>query len=255
MTVKLARVCICLGAAYCQFMEMLFPGSIGARSKRVKWNTKLEHEYINNFKVLQEYFKALSVEKVNFRFIRSTDTHLHISCLRLFPWRNWSRENFRTTLNLFNGSKNSSMLIIPIHKTTIRLPLVMDSKLDLKMISPLKRSVILYYQRPLGNGAKAAGPGSNSGIRAPPAPRAPAPKPAPPPSKPVTTSKSKYMKLSRKFHFFVFAAKPVQQHAPKTAPIIHRPTVPSNHTTTINDHHSHPATHNNETARLQQEVR
>ncbi len=47
----------------------LFPGSIGARSKRVKWNTKLEHEYINNFKVLQEYFKALSVEKVFDYFI------------------------------------------------------------------------------------------------------------------------------------------------------------------------------------------
>jgi RP/EB family microtubule-associated protein len=45
-------------------MEMLFPGSIGARSKRVKWSTKLEHEYINNFKVLQEYFKANSVEKI-----------------------------------------------------------------------------------------------------------------------------------------------------------------------------------------------
>jgi len=48
----------------CQFMEMLFPGSIGARSKRVKWNTKLEHECINNFKLLQEYFKALHVEKI-----------------------------------------------------------------------------------------------------------------------------------------------------------------------------------------------
>lgn len=39
-------------------------GSIGTRAKRVKWNTKLEHEYINNFKVLQEYFKANSVDKV-----------------------------------------------------------------------------------------------------------------------------------------------------------------------------------------------
>lgn len=45
-------------------IKFLFLGAIGARSKRVKWNTKLEHEYINNFKVLQEYFKALSVEKV-----------------------------------------------------------------------------------------------------------------------------------------------------------------------------------------------
>lgn len=55
---------LCSGSAYCQFMEMMFPGAIGSRSKRVKWNTKLEHEFINNFKVLQEYFKALTVDKV-----------------------------------------------------------------------------------------------------------------------------------------------------------------------------------------------
>ncbi len=50
-------------------------GSIGTRSKRVKWNTKLEHEYINNFKVLQEYFKALAVEKVDFN---SIDINIYI---------------------------------------------------------------------------------------------------------------------------------------------------------------------------------
>ena len=42
---------LCTGAAYCQFMDMLFPGSV--MLKKVKFNTKLEHEYINNFKVLQ----------------------------------------------------------------------------------------------------------------------------------------------------------------------------------------------------------
>ena len=42
---------LCTGAVYCQFMDMLFPGSV--MLKKVKFNTKLEHEYINNFKVLQ----------------------------------------------------------------------------------------------------------------------------------------------------------------------------------------------------------
>ena len=42
---------LCTGAAYCQFMDMLFPGAVNL--KKVKFNTKLEHEYINNFKVLQ----------------------------------------------------------------------------------------------------------------------------------------------------------------------------------------------------------
>lgn len=32
--------------------------------KKVKFNTNLEHEYINNFKVLQEGFKKMNVEKV-----------------------------------------------------------------------------------------------------------------------------------------------------------------------------------------------
>lgn len=32
--------------------------------KKVKFDTKLEHEYINNFKILQEGFKKVNVEKV-----------------------------------------------------------------------------------------------------------------------------------------------------------------------------------------------
>jgi RP/EB family microtubule-associated protein len=30
----------------------------------VKFNTKLEHEYINNFKVLQAAFKKMNVDKI-----------------------------------------------------------------------------------------------------------------------------------------------------------------------------------------------
>lgn len=53
---------LCSGAAHCQFMDMLFPGSV--QVKKVKFNTKLEHEYINNFKVLQASFKKMNVDKV-----------------------------------------------------------------------------------------------------------------------------------------------------------------------------------------------
>ncbi|KAL6037129.1 hypothetical protein STEG23_007434 [Scotinomys teguina] len=42
---------LCSGAAYCQFMDMLFLGSIAL--KKVKFQAKLEHEYIQNFKMLQ----------------------------------------------------------------------------------------------------------------------------------------------------------------------------------------------------------
>merc|ERR1719184_71453 len=41
---------------------MLFPGSV--QVKKVKFNTKLEHEYINNFKVLQAAFKKMNVDKI-----------------------------------------------------------------------------------------------------------------------------------------------------------------------------------------------
>ena len=43
-------------------MDMLFPGTL--HLKKVKFNTKLEHEYINNFKVLQNAFKAVNVDKI-----------------------------------------------------------------------------------------------------------------------------------------------------------------------------------------------
>lgn len=53
---------LCTGAAYCQFMDMLFPNSVPL--KRVKFRTNLEHEYIQNFKILQAGFKKMGVEKV-----------------------------------------------------------------------------------------------------------------------------------------------------------------------------------------------
>ena len=81
LTTKYAKIEeLCTGAAYCQvrwsphavisnnfiiylqFMDMLFPGTV--HLKKVKFNTKLEHEYINNFKVLQNAFKSVNVDKI-----------------------------------------------------------------------------------------------------------------------------------------------------------------------------------------------
>jgi len=52
---------LCTGAVYCQFMHMMFGGKI--RIKRVKWESKLEHDYIQNFKILQESFKKTGCDK------------------------------------------------------------------------------------------------------------------------------------------------------------------------------------------------
>lgn len=53
---------LCSGAAYIQFMDILFQGCIPL--KRVKFTTRLEHEYIQNFKLLQASFAKLGVDKV-----------------------------------------------------------------------------------------------------------------------------------------------------------------------------------------------
>lgn len=59
---------LCTGAAYCQFMDMLFPASVPL--KRVKFKTNLEHEYIQNFKLLQAGFKKMNVDKVSLFIIK-----------------------------------------------------------------------------------------------------------------------------------------------------------------------------------------
>lgn len=58
---------MCSGSAYCQFMDMLFPNCV--QLKKVKFKTKLEHEYIQNFKVLQAAFKKMAVDKVSFSWL------------------------------------------------------------------------------------------------------------------------------------------------------------------------------------------
>ena len=52
---------MCTGSAYCQFMDMLFPGSV--ELKKVKFVTKQKHEYIQNFKILQASFKKMGIDK------------------------------------------------------------------------------------------------------------------------------------------------------------------------------------------------
>ncbi|XP_071487984.1 microtubule-associated protein RP/EB family member 1-like [Diadema antillarum] len=53
---------LCSGAAYCQFMDMLFENCVPL--KKVKFSAKQEHEYIGNWKLLQLSFKKVGVDKV-----------------------------------------------------------------------------------------------------------------------------------------------------------------------------------------------
>lgn len=49
------------GAAYAQLMDLLFPGTVPL--KKVKFRTNLEHEYIQNFKIVQAAFKKVGCDK------------------------------------------------------------------------------------------------------------------------------------------------------------------------------------------------
>merc|ERR1719251_168438 len=86
---------------------MLFPGAVNL--KKVKFNTKLEHEYINNFKVLQNSFKSVNVDKIipvdklvkgRFQVITNmfNNSTLYFHCL-FHP---------RTISSLFSGSRSFS---------------------------------------------------------------------------------------------------------------------------------------------------
>lgn len=50
------------GAIYCQIVDSIFPGKIAI--KRCDFNYHYEHEYLKNYKVLQDSFKKLGLEKV-----------------------------------------------------------------------------------------------------------------------------------------------------------------------------------------------
>eukprot|EP00037_Helgoeca_nana_P013681 m.126179 g.126179 ORF g.126179 m.126179 type:complete len:272 (+) comp22173_c0_seq2:22-837(+) len=53
---------LCSAAAYCQFMDQLFPGSVNI--KKVKFDANQDYQYIDNFKLLQSAFRKKGVDKV-----------------------------------------------------------------------------------------------------------------------------------------------------------------------------------------------
>ncbi|KAH8387452.1 hypothetical protein KR093_007141 [Drosophila rubida] len=50
---------LCTGAAYCQLMDILFPGTV--RIRRVKFTCNQPFEYINNFRILTQSFNTVKV--------------------------------------------------------------------------------------------------------------------------------------------------------------------------------------------------
>ncbi|KAF8382902.1 ebp-1, partial [Pristionchus pacificus] len=50
------------GAGYCQFTDFLFPGTI--QLKKVKWNSRLELDWLSNWKLVQTCWKSLGIDKI-----------------------------------------------------------------------------------------------------------------------------------------------------------------------------------------------
>jgi RP/EB family microtubule-associated protein len=51
----------CTGAIYCQIIEAIHPGEINLH--KVNWKAKLEHEYLANYKLLQQAFNKVNINK------------------------------------------------------------------------------------------------------------------------------------------------------------------------------------------------
>ena len=65
--------------------------------KRIKFKTNLEHEYIQNFKILQAAFKKMGVDKVNVLVLFVTNV-----CIILFVFWNILRNGLLITGGSFD---------------------------------------------------------------------------------------------------------------------------------------------------------
>ena len=52
------------GAAYAQFLDLLFPDA-NISLKKISFTAKLEHQYIANWKIVQSSFKKIGIDKVS----------------------------------------------------------------------------------------------------------------------------------------------------------------------------------------------
>jgi RP/EB family microtubule-associated protein len=49
------------GAVYCQILDSIFPGSVSL--SKVKWDAKSNHEFVANFKILQQAFSKHNITR------------------------------------------------------------------------------------------------------------------------------------------------------------------------------------------------
>jgi len=180
---------MCSGSAYCQFMDMLFPNCV--QLKKVKFKTKLEHEYIQNFKVLQAAFKRMTVDKIvpvdKLIKGRFQDNFEFLQWFKKFFDANYSGEEYDPVaarggieLNSGNGTAAPSMSRMPVASSNghsaakpmakrspgtdggtsaskaAKAPLSSSNGQSVAKSSPAPRVPAAPRSRPAGGGASAA---------------------------------------------------------------------------------------------------
>jgi len=151
---------MCSGSAYCQFMDMLFPNCV--QLKKVKFKTKLEHEYIQNFKVLQAAFKRMTVDKIvpvdKLIKGRFQDNFEFLQWFKKFFDANYSGEEYDPVaarggieLNSGNGTAAPSMSRMPVASSNGH-----SAAKPMAKRSPAPRVPAAPRSRPAGGGASAA---------------------------------------------------------------------------------------------------
>ena len=81
------------GAVYCQILDACFQGEVSLQ--KVNWRARLEWEFVNNFKILQQAFDKFGINK----FIEVYPKIIGM----ISRLKNLLRQNIKTILNLLNG--------------------------------------------------------------------------------------------------------------------------------------------------------
>ena len=62
LLIKISRIeQFASGNVYCQLIDILYPGKINMQ--KVNWKAKLEWEFVNNYKLLQQAFLKCNIKK------------------------------------------------------------------------------------------------------------------------------------------------------------------------------------------------